>query len=253
MSTVESKNRHDNDEITIKGLIDIFLPKLWFIVLLAVLFAGVFGFYSLFIKSDTYTSTAKFIMVKVPTKYNDEVTNTPQNTGINANEISAMQSLIAMSEQVMKTDDFLLDVINELVERDPAYSALTVKQLKSMLSISLDGEGTVFDLKCISGSSRLSYDVTEVVYSTLPAVIREVFSSYAIMITDIQTPSEAEMPNSKNTTRNTVIGFLAGALLGMVAVFVVSRLDVGIRNKEKIEDNFDIPVIGVIPYLDPMD
>ena len=235
MSTVETKNRQDNDEITIKGLMDIFLPKLWLIVLIGVLFAGAFGFYSMFIKSDTYTSTAKFIMVKVPTKYNDGVTNAAQNTGINANEIAAMQSLIEMSEQVMKTDDFLLSVKEELVKRDQSYSELTVKGLRNMLSISLDGEGTVFDLKCISPSSTLSFDVTEVVYLTLPDVIKEVFNSYAIIIKDIQTPTEAEAPNSKNTTRNTVIGFLAGSLLALVVVFVISKLDVGIRTKEKIE------------------
>ncbi len=253
MSTVENKNRQENDEITIKGLIDIFLPKLWLIVVLGVLFAGAFGFYSYFIKTDTYTSTAKFIMIKVPTKYNDEVTNTPQNTGINANEISAMQSLIEMSEQVMKTDDFLLSVKDELVKRDGEYSDITVNSLKSMLSISLDGEGTVFDLKCVSPSSKLSFDVTEIVYLTLPEVIKDVFSSYAIIIKDIQTPVEAVTANSKNTTRNTVIGFLAGALLGFVGVFIVSKLDVRIRTKEKIEANFDIPVIGVIPRPDSFD
>ena len=250
MSKIETNINRDNDEITIKGLIDIFLPKLWLIVLLGVVFAGAFGVYSKFLKDDTYTSTAKFIMVKVPTKYNEEVTNVAQNTGINANEISAMQSLIQMAEQVMKTDDFLMTVKEELVKRDSDYSELTVGNLRSMLSISLDGEGTVFDLKCVSLSSKLSFDITEIVFSTLPDVIKEVFSSYAIMITDIQTPREAEHANPKNATRNAVIGFMAGALLAMVVVFIVSKLDIAIRNREKIEANFNIPVIGVIPYYD---
>ena len=253
MNTVDTKNRHDSDEITLKSLIDIFLPKLWFIALLAILLAGVFGFYSSFIEDDTYTSTAKFIMVKVPTKYGEGTTGAAQNTGINANEIAAMQSLIEMAEQVMKTDDFLLSVKEELVKRDENYSELSVDSLKNMLSISLDGEGTVFDLKCVSASSKVSFDVTEVVYLTLPDVIRDVFDSYAIMIKDIQTPVEAQAPNPKNTVRNTVIGFLAGAMLGVVVVFVISRLDIAIRTKEKIEANFDIPVIGVIPYMDAND
>ena len=246
----ESKNRQNSDEITIRGLVEIFVPKLWIIALVGVLFAGVFGFYSAFVKDDTYTSTAKFIMVKTPTKYNENVTGAAQNTGINANEIAAMQSLIDMSEQVMKTDDFLVSVKEELVKRNEDYEKLEISTLRSMLSISLDGEGTVFDLKCVSKDSKLSFDITEVVYLTLPDVIREVFSSYAIIIKDIQTPTEAKAPNSKNTARNTIIGLLAGVLLAMVVVFVISKLDVAIRTKEKIESNFDIPVIGVIPRLD---
>lgn len=250
MSKVEYKKRQDNDEITVKGLIDIFLPKLWLIVLLGVLFGGAFGFYSKFIKADTYTSTSKFIMVKVPTKYNDEVTNTPQNTGINANEIAAMQSLIAMSEQVMKTDDFLEDVIASLVKVDEKYESLSVKALKSMISISVDGDGTVFDLKCTSTDPSLSYDVNNAIFLTLPDEIKEVFSSYAIIIKDIQTPTDASTPNAKNSARNAVIGFIAGALLAIVFVFVISRLDVLIRSKDKLVDNFDVPVIGVIPRLE---
>ena len=253
MNTLENKNRQGTDEITIKGLIDIFLPKIWLIALLAILFAGAFGFYSNFMKDDTYTSTAKFVMVKVPTKYNEEVTNVAQNTGINANEISAMQSLIEMAEQVMETDDFLGVVREELIKRDAKYASLTVQNLKSMLSISLDGEGTVFDLKCVSTSSRVSCDITEVVFLTLPDVIKDVFDSYAIMIKDIQTPREAMAPNSKNTVRNTVLGFIAGAFLGFVMVFVISKLDIAIRTKEKIEAHFDIPIIGVIPDLDIVD
>lgn len=253
MNNLESKTTRNNDEITIKGLVDIFLPKLWIIVLLGVIFAGAFGFYSKVVKDDTYTSTAKFIMVKVPTRYNDEVTGAAQNTGINANEILAMQELIKMAEQVMETDDFLITVREGLIERDSKYSSLKVEDLRGMLSIKLDGEGTVFDLKCVSNSSKVSFDITEVVYLTLPAVIKDVFDSYAIIIKDIQTPTEAKLPNPKNTARNTIIGLLAGALIGFVAVFVVSKLDVAIRSKEKIESNFDIPVIGVIPYMDAND
>lgn len=33
----------------------------------------------------------------------------------------------------------------------------------------------------------------------------------------------------------------------MAVIFVANMLDVTIRDKKKIEDNFDIPVLGVIP------
>ena len=33
----------------------------------------------------------------------------------------------------------------------------------------------------------------------------------------------------------------------MVVIFVLNQFDVVIHNKKKIEDNFDIPVLGVIP------
>ena len=56
--------KKQREEITIKELIDIFLPKIWIVALVAVVFAGLLGGYSMFLKDDTYTSTASFIMVK---------------------------------------------------------------------------------------------------------------------------------------------------------------------------------------------
>ena len=44
-----------NDEITLKDIFDIFLPKIWLIALVAVIFAAMLGGYTLFVKEDTYT------------------------------------------------------------------------------------------------------------------------------------------------------------------------------------------------------
>ena len=54
------------EETTLKDLADIFIPKVWFIVLVAVIFAGAFGGYSMFFKQNTYTSTAIYMIGKIP-------------------------------------------------------------------------------------------------------------------------------------------------------------------------------------------
>ena len=49
-----------NKEITVKDLLDIFLPKIWIILLVGVLFAGASVLYSTFVKKETYTSYTSF-------------------------------------------------------------------------------------------------------------------------------------------------------------------------------------------------
>ena len=242
--------REQNDEITIKELFDIFLPKLWVIILVAALCAGMLGGYSMFIKEDTYTSTASFIMVKTPTQYGSTTGSTAITTGLSASEIDAMQSMIGMTEQIMKTNQYLTQVKEALVEKDPKYENISTKYLKGVLSIKVVGEATVFNLSTITNDPQLSYDIADVVYHTLPDVIRNYYEEYSISIKVIDPPLKAASRNARGTFKNAFIGGLAGGVIAMLAVFVISKLDIVIRSKEKIEQSFKIPVIGVIPSFD---
>ena len=239
--------KKQREEITIKYLIDIFLPKIWIIAVVSILFGALLGGYSIFIQEDQYTSKASFVMVKVPTKYSDEGATTAVNTGLNQNEILAMQNMIGMSEQILKTTAFAINIKEHLVEINPEYENVKIEQIKSMLSIDLQGDGTFFTLSAVSTDSRLAYDVADVVYTILPDEIEEVFDRYAISVKDIDPPLLASSPNSKNVIRNTLIGLVGGMLLSMLVVLIITKVDVVVRSKEHIENNFEIPIIGIIP------
>ena len=83
--------KKQNEELTLKDILNIFLPKLWFLVLVAVVCAAVLGAMTA-MKKNTYTAESTFMMVKVPVS-NSEATN----TGLNAAEIEAMQKMISSS------------------------------------------------------------------------------------------------------------------------------------------------------------
>lgn len=242
--------KEHNDEITIKELIEIFLPKIWIIALVAMIVGGSFGVYSMFIKEDTYTSTASFIMVKTPTQYGTTSGSTAITTGLNATEIEAMQSMISMTEQIMETNQYLSSVKEALVEKNPEYESLSVAHMKKVLSIKVVGEATVFDLSATTNDPVLSYDIIDVVYHTLPDIIGDYYKEYSISIKVIDTPVENISRNARGTVKNTIIGGFAGGILAMLVVFVVAKLDFVIRSKEKLEQSFDIPVIGVIPRFE---
>lgn len=238
--------RKQREEITIKYLLDIFLPKLWIIATVSILFGILFGGYSFFIKDNQYTSQASFVMVKVPTKYSEDVA-AAVTTGLNQNEIMAMQNMIGMSEQIMKTTAFATTVKEKLVERDSRYESVSLGSIKSMLYINLVGDGTFFNLTATSTDAQLAFDVADIVYSILPDQIEEIFDRYAINVKEIDPPLMASSPNGKNTVRNTLIGLVGGMLFSMVIVLVITKIDVVVRSKEQIENNFNIPIIGIIP------
>ena len=89
--------KKQNDDITLKSLLDIFIPKIWIILLVAVICASVLGAYSYFGQVDTYTSKGKYMVAKVNYSDNDA------QTGLTTAEIAAMQGIIANAKEIINT------------------------------------------------------------------------------------------------------------------------------------------------------
>ena len=53
-----------------------------------------------------------------------------------------------------------------------------------------------------------------------------------------------------NIRRNTMVGFLAGAVVMVVTVLLVELLDTRVKRPEDIEDVLQIALLGVVPNLD---
>ena len=236
--------KKQNGEITIKDIFNIFLPKLWFIILVAVVSAATLGTLTS-MKKDTFTSSCTFSMGKTPLENSDS-----SNTGINAAEIEAMRSMIESSAYILRSESFCQQVHMELVSRYEEFESVTVSQIQSMLSVTLLGEATFFSIQAKSYDPELSLAVAQIVSNKFPEAYMGRFA-YAINIEGLDYPREASSPDGKNVVRNSILGFAAGALISALIVFVIVKFDVVIRNKEKIEENFHLPILGVIPRLDP--
>ena len=264
-----------SDEITIKSLAEIFVPKLWLIALVSVVLGALLAGYSLFLQDDQYTSSGKYNINKVP--FTDDES---ENTGLNAGEIQAMQGMIANMKEIINTLDFCEAVIDKINNGDyefgpapeePAEGDSTSEgdgtteqsdntapaeqvnirpeELLGMITVSLSGtDTTCYYLDVTCGDADLAYKVALAAGDYLCEVFMNM--KYAIEITMIGTPRMPIQPDSKNVVRNTIIGFAVGMIMSMVVVFVLSKFDVVVRTREKLESNFDYPVLGVIPKIE---
>lgn len=236
--------KKQNGEITIKDIINIFIPKLWFILLIAALCAGAVGV-ATSMKKDTFTSSCTFSMGKTPLDNTDAT-----NTGINSAEIEAMRSMIESSQYILRSASFCSNVINKLNVKYDEFEHVQVAEVQKMLTVNLLGEATFFSIEAKSSDPELSHAIAGIVFEEFPKAYMERFS-YAIKIEGLDYPAVPSAPDNKNVTRNAVIGFAGGAIVSALIVFLIVKFDVVIRSREKIEENFNIPILGVIPRLDP--
>ena len=232
-----------NKETTIKDLIEVFLPKLWIILLVGVLLAGIMSVYSIFIKKDTYTASAEIYVYK-----SSNSTSTSTTTG----DIAAAEEMVNIYERAIGGDDFMEHVCLKLKEKNAKYEYIPA-QLKSMITMTKVEDTPNFIIKVTTGDRELSADIADVIVNESIAVgkLEEIIrNNHKSSI--IESPKSANeiSANSKNTVRNAIIAFLAGVILSAVCIWIFASFDVTIRSQKKIEDLLDVPVLGVIPRHD---
>jgi len=221
------------EELTFKDLISIFIPKLWLIAIVAVLSVAVVAIYISAFKDDTYTSYSTIYVHK-----DDQIAG--------SSDISVAQDMGETYKYILQTEYFLSSVVIELKETNPEYD-LTTGQLRSMISFTQDGETPIYRISVTSTDAKLAYTVSDCVEKIAPDVIMACIPN-AFSITPIDSSVFPKAANTKNLVRNSLIAGVIGFVLAAAVIWVISMFDVVIRDKKRIEDNFDYLVLGIIPH-----
>jgi capsular polysaccharide biosynthesis protein len=154
------------------------------------------------------------------------------------------QKMVKTYGIIIKSGVFLDKVIGALDDADG--DNLTVKNVSQALQIKQIDETEVFEVSYTSYDCELTNNVLEEISIVAETELKSIIKSEAAKVNIIE-KNLATTPDSKHVVRNSLIGFVVGIVASMVVIFLFNQFDVVIHNKKKIEDNFDIPVLGVIP------
>lgn len=222
-----------NEEITFKDILSIFIPKIWIIAIVSVVLAIVFGMYSVFMVPDTYTATCKM--------------NIRKNTDPNVSDIQATDSVIEAKSLYIYSNEFCENICAYMIrEYGDKYNSLNPAQVKGAISYIPKGNGNLV-LSVTTGNMQLTVGIAKALEEFVPDEFYE--HSSVFKVETVEHASELIAPNPKNPLVKSVIGFCIGAVISAVVVWVYSAFDVTVRDKKKLEDNFDIPVLGTIPMI----
>lgn len=236
--------RKRNEDFSLKELVSIFLPKLWLIVAISVVFGGVMAFYSLFVKDDTYTSTTRIHVIK--------------DTGLDfgVSDVEFASSYLETYVEVLTIPDFLVKVLAVFEENHTDYVSeeeyqangwdkLTANSIRGCISSSTKQD--ILTISVTTSDPNLSRGIAASISEVFEKQEFLAYPSDLVKVKALQRPVPPTSPNSRKVVLNTFIGLVVGAVLSLILVFVINLYDVVIHDKKKIEDNFDIPLLGVIP------
>lgn len=221
-------------ETTVKDIIDIFIPKLWIILLVGVLLAGIMGAYSMFLKKRTYTASAEIYVYRSGT------------SDVSSSDIAAAEEMVNIYSRAIMGDKFLKYVKDDIYEE--GYD-LTTKQIGNLLVITKVEDTPNFIVSVTSQDPKLASTLAKSVVHGIETYIEGNIITNTLNANVFEDPLDYDQlaPNARNTVRNSIIAFFVGVILAALFVWIHSSFDIIIRSSKKIEDNFDIPILGIIP------
>ncbi len=208
--------------------------KLMILLVALVTSAGAFA-YSTFIVNPEYTSTTRIYVVN---------RNQGDKPGLTNQDLQAGTYLVKDYREIILSQDALEKVATNLKLDMPA------KTLASKVQVAVPADTRIVSIsvkdKQPEEASRIANSLREVAAEKIVAVTR---------VSDVTTLEEARpatTPSSPNVRRNSLFGFLGGAVVTVIAVLLIELLDTRVKRPEDIEDVLKIPLLGLVPDFDKM-
>jgi len=221
------------EQINVVDVIRLFLRNWWKIAATAVLGAVLALVITVYGMTPIYTSRGSLYV-------NNNNTTISQN--VNLNDLATAQQLAYTYVELLSSDTFMSQVLS--------YSQLpyTAAQLKGMISLAPLNETEIIEIKAISYYPEHSQAIVDSVLKNAQDEIMRVIQASSITIVDKATLPRN--PSSPSRTKNTMLGFIIGAILSMLVLFVIEVFDTRIKTENDLMMVKGLPLLGVIPNIE---
>ena len=222
-------------EIDVFQLLKILWKRKVLIALVAIV-TGVVAFaYSSFIVKPEYTSTTRIYVVN---------RNQGDKSGPTNQDLQAGSYLVKDYREIILSQDVLEKVATDL------KLDLSPKDFTKKVKVTVPVDTRIVS---ISVTDRAPEEASRIANSLREVAAQKIISVTRVSdVTTLEEARPATSPSSPNIRRNTMIGFLAGAVVMIATVILIELLDTRVKRPEDVEDVMQIALLGVVPNLDKL-
>ncbi|HEM3667193.1 TPA: capsular biosynthesis protein CpsC [Streptococcus suis] len=214
-------------EIDVLSLLKTIWRKKFFILVTAVLGAGLAFVYSSFLVTPQYDSTTRIYVVSQ---------NVEAGAGLTNQDLQAGSYLVKDYKEIILSQDVLTQVATELNLNE---------NLKENVSVSIPVDTRIVSISVRDADPNEAARIANSLRTFAAQKIVEVTK-----VSDVTTLEEAvpaEEPTTPNTKRNIILGLLAGGILATGLVLVMEVLDDRVKRPQDIEEVMGLTLLGVVP------
>jgi len=222
-------------EENIISLNDIFeiLKRKWKIILVFALTSTLVASIALFLLiTPQYESTTKVFIGKEES----------QQEGYNILDIQMYQKLLKTYAEIIKTEDLVKKAIDKTgfeIKPKEAVENLTVVSL---------ADTQIIEIKYKTSSPE---EAVKLVYAIKDEFVK--LSTELVPNGNVQVLEEPRFPLravSPNKSMGLIIAIVLGVFIGIGVIFLIEFMDNTYKNKDRLEEELNIPVLGMIPKID---
>ncbi|MBQ5777406.1 MAG: hypothetical protein IIV97_01175, partial [Oscillospiraceae bacterium] len=156
---------------------------------------------------------------------------------------------VLVSRELLDTCVVILNsrtVLDKVAEQSGlGYKAAEIKQMLSAESVS---STEIFKISVTHTDPNEAQIIADTVTRVAPGEFKRVLNGGAVSVIDYATLPLA--PSAPNIAKNTILGGFLGAVLSIFLFLIMEAMDTTVRDEEALEDEFDIPIIGMIPTFE---
>ena len=210
------------------------LKKRWIMIVAITLTATIIsGVISFFVINPVYEASTKVFIGKEES----------DDAAYNSSDINMYQQLLQTYAQAIKTKDLVNRAISEL-----SYDELEASSVVDALTVNPISSTQILEIKYKSKDAEEAKDVLKGITDEFIVTAKELVPNGNVrVIEEVELPENPVSPNKK---MNIAIAFLLGLMVSVGLVFLLEYLDNTYKNKDQLEKELGIPVLGAIPDIE---
>ena len=210
------------------------IKKRWIMIVAITLTATIIsGVLSFFVIDPVYETSTKVFVGKEES----------DDAAYNSSDISMYQQLLQTYAQAIQTKDLVNRAISGL-----SYDELEASGVVNSLTVTPISSTQILQIKYQSKNPEEAKDVLKSVIDEFIVTAKELVPNGNVrVIEEVELPENPVSPNKK---MNIAIAFLLGLMVSGGLVFLLEYLDNTYKNKDQLEKELGIPVLGAIPDVD---
>lgn len=222
------------EEIDLKELFNIFWSKKLFIIMVTLTFAVLGLYYGKRIVIPDYKSTATLVLTK---------SNNAETSTITQSEVTLNQQLVATYTELIKTNNILRQVIDNL-----KYNDITEEDLRKNVEVQLVSTTQLIEVSVKNTDNVKAKELTNEIVKVFIEKTKEIYKLENIHMVD--EAKVEEKPYNVNYKKDILIFAGIGFILAIGIVYIKSLFDTTIKNSEEVEKRLGLTVLASIPQYD---
>ena len=219
-------------QFSVVDIINMMIAFWWLIAMLGILIGGGAYAYTKITAIPEYKSEGTLYVNTAKEQTTEDV---------NAVGLRNAAELLPTYIEVLTSTPFMEIVADDI---DNKYS---IDSLGEMIDFTAVEETNLIDIDVVTTDSHDAYLITRSILRNAPAKIQQIFEGGSVKI--IEYPQEAEESENDSAFQKGIIGFVAGAAIAMIIIFLINLFDTRVKNSDELSTKYGLPVLGEVPNL----